>query len=260
MEEIKKLLLAEESRLETIIQSVKKRLKTAPEGTLHLSSNKSGRQYYHYTGKEKYIPKGNVEFIKALAQKDYDKKILFKAKRMLSQIKLFLREVEEENINQVYFDEHPDRQKFITPIEPTWEQRVEEWKSKPYNGLGFKDDAPIILTEKGERVRSKSEKIIADYLYRNGVEYKYECPIYLKGIGWVYPDFTILSKKTGKEIYLEHFGMMDDPIYARKAVNKLLSYEENGIYVGESLIITYETEQTILSTQQLERLIKKYVL
>ena len=51
---------------------------------------------------------------------------------------------------------------------------MKEWKEKGYNKKGFREDAPIILTEKGERVRSKSEKILADYFYRKGIEYKYE--------------------------------------------------------------------------------------
>ena len=59
----------------------------------------------------------------------------------------------------------------------------------------------MILTENGERVRSKSEKILADYFYRQNILYKYEKPLYLKGYGTVYPDFTFLSSKTGKEIY-----------------------------------------------------------
>ena len=260
MGNFKSMLLKEESRLKQIIQTVKNRLENAPEGSLCLSSNKSGRMYYHKTSKKKYISKNNEDLIRLLAQKSYDKKVLGKAKVRYEQIKEILADFEEDEILQIYLNEHPDRQKFITPVEPTWEQKVEEWKSKPYKGLDFKEETPIILTDKGERVRSKSEKIIADYLYRNGIEYKYECPLYLKGIGWVYPDFTILSKKTGEEIYLEHLGMMDNPSYCKKAINKIMNYEENSIFVGESLILTYETDQMILSTKQLERLVKKYIL
>ena len=42
-------------------------------------------------------------------------------------------------------------------------------------------------------------------------------------------------------------------------VKKINMYESNKIYVGESLIITYETEQTILSTGKIEELVKKYL-
>ena len=41
-----------------------------------------------------------------------------------------------------------------------------KWYEEEYQGKEFKEGTPLILTEKGERVRSKSEKILADYFYR----------------------------------------------------------------------------------------------
>lgn len=117
----------------------------------------------------------------------------------------------------------------------------------------------MILNERGERVRSKSEKILADFFYRNRIPYKYECPLHLKNFGMVYPDFTFLSAKTGQEIYWEHDGRMDDPVYAQSAVKKIYAYEENDIYPGERLILTYETEKTVLNMQIVERLVHKYL-
>lgn len=73
--------------------------------------------------------------------------------------------------------------------------------------------------------------------------YQYERPLYLKGFGTVHPDFTFLSRETGEEIYWEHDGRMDDPIYAQNAVKKIQAYEENGIYPGERLILTFETSK-----------------
>ena len=108
-------------------------------------------------------------------------------------------------------------------------------------------------------VPSKSEKIMADYFYRKGIEYKYESPLFLKGMGIVYPDFTFLSKKKGEEIYWEHNGKVDDPTYAKKMVRKIHAYENNGIFQGERLILTYETEQTILNSNKIEQLVKRYL-
>lgn len=115
------------------------------------------------------------------------------------------------------------------------------------------------MTEKGERVRSKSEKILADYFYRNNIPYKYEKPLYLKGYGIVYPDFTLLSKKTYQEIYWEHEGMMDKQDYARAAVRKIELYQLNNIYPGEQLIMTFETEQSLLNSRLMEKLTEKYL-
>lgn len=76
----------------------------------------------------------------------------------------------------------------------------------------------------------------------------------------MYPDFTFLSKRTGKELYWEHEGRMDDPGYARKAIKKIESYESNGIYVGDRLILTFETETTVLSRKSIERNVKRYLM
>lgn len=91
------------------------------------------------------------------------------------------------------------------------------------------------------------------------VDIKYECPLYLEGFGIVYPDFTFLSKKTGQEIYWEHDGMMDDPVYAQNAIKKIEAYEKNGIFPGDRLILTFETEETLLNSEILEVLVKKYL-
>ena len=136
---------------------------------------------------------------------------------------------------------------------------MECWGAETYKGKESTDEVPFIVTEKGERVRSKSEKIIADYFYRRGIAYKYEHPLYLKGIGTIYPDFTLLSPITREEIYWEHFGKMDDPIYAKNAIKRIQIYEKNDIYPGERLILTYETSQIVLDFLLLEKLVERYL-
>ena len=154
---------------------------------------------------------------------------------------------------------HKERQLLVTPIEPTWNQLLMKWYEEEYQGKEFKEGIPVILTEKGERVRSKSEKIIADYLYRKNILYKYEKPLYSNGYGIVYPDFTLLSRKTGKEIYWEHEGMMDDQEYARKAIQKIESYQMNDIYQADRLILTFETKQCVLNSKIIENLTARYL-
>lgn len=255
--------MAEKARLEEIVIISKMRLKDAPEGTLRLSRSNNYLQFYHCTEENKlgkYITKGNDELIHKLAQKSYDDKTLRVAEKRINQIKKLLKDYEDDEIEQVFMKEHKERQRFIKPVEPTWDQSLEVWKAKEYQGKGFADGMPMIVTERGERVRSKSEKIMADYFYRNKIEYKYECPIYLKGMGMVYPDFTFLSKRLGKEIYWEHCGMVDESSYARNMVRKIDAYENTGIFIGERLILTYETEQSVLNTTKIEQMVEKYLL
>lgn len=233
------------------------------QGTLRISVNGKKIRYYHhwngYDEKECYIPKKNIDLAKAVAQKNYYEKLLVLIQRRLKEIKRLLKEFDECEIDHAYDKLLPSRKELIIPIEKTMQQRYEEWLGCEYQGKEFREGVPMILTEKGERVRSKSEKIIADYLYRNEIEYKYEKPLHLKGVGIIYPDFTFFSKKEGKEIYWEHDGRMDDEDYARKAVKKIDVYESNGIYMGERLIVTFETSEKILGTKEIERIVHRFL-
>ena len=200
METLKEMLLKEQKRMERIVEKTKVRLKDAPQGTLRLSSCRKNIQYYHCLDGEKrngtYIPKEQMGRIRSLAQKSYDEKIIRSARRRLAQISKLIKDYDEDEIENIYLKEHVERQKLIDPVEPTWEQQLKAWRDKTYQGKAFQEDALLILTEKGERVRSKSEKILADCFYKKGIPYKYEQPLYLKGVGIVYPDFTFLSRKT----------------------------------------------------------------
>ncbi|WP_200277183.1 hypothetical protein, partial [Rhodovulum adriaticum] len=113
---------------------------------------------------------------------------------------------------------------------------------------------------KGERVRSKSEKILADIFYSKGIDYKYECPVNLSNSVRIYPDFTFLHPTSKKEIYWEHHGMMDDPAYSEETIRKIRTYEKNGIFVGKNLIITFETRSQTLDGEWVEKLIKEHLL
>lgn len=263
MRGLKNLLSEERKRLESIIKVVQVQLNTMPEGSLRLSKSKEYIQYYHCTEENKlgkYIVKGNDELIQALAQKSYDEKLLQLAEKRLKQIERILKDYEDDEIEEIFKKEHIERQRLIQVVEPTWDQRVKKWRDEKYQGKGFPEGIPVILTDRGERVRSKTEKIMADYFYRKGIEYKYERPIYLKGLGTVYPDFTFFTKRVDGEMYWEHCGMVDSPEYARNMVHKIEMYEKNGIFPGERLILTYETEQSILGTEKIAQMVERYLL
>lgn len=137
---------------------------------------------------------------------------------------------------------------------------IKAWSSVEYIGKTFSEDASQIITERGERVRSKSEKIIADKLYSLGIPYRYECPLALGGNIKMYPDFTILRMLTREEVYLEHFGMMDDVNYVENTIFKLNTYEKNGIYLGVNLFVTYETSKKPMNTMVVDRMLRQLFL
>ena len=72
----------------------------------------------------------------------------------------------------------------------------------------------------------------------------------------VYPDFTILRMPEREEVYLEHFGMMDDMDYVNNTMLKLNTYERNGVYLGINLFITYETSIRPMNTKVLDEVLR----
>lgn len=71
----------------------------------------------------------------------------------------------------------------------------------------------------------------------------------------LYPDFTIRHPRTGKYFYWEHFGLMDDPSYAKNASAKHQLYISNGIIPNIQLITTYETKENPLSAEMANKIV-----
>ena len=262
---LRKMLLKERERLQKIEEKTREQLKNAPEGQLRISKTNHHIQYYLCTEgcprkNGVYLHKTEKELAYQLAQKRYDEKVLHLVNKRLKQIEKLAKDYPDDEIERIFLNEHEERQRLICPIEFTWDQQLEQWWRKEYEGKGFKEGDPLIYSEKGERVRSKSEKILADYFYHNHIPYKYEKPLLLAGYGVVYPDFTFLSKRTGKEIYWEHEGRMDDPGYVKSAIKKMESYENNGIFIGERLILTFETETVVLSSKSIARNVERFLM
>ena len=105
-----------------------------------------------------YIPKENQKLICRLAQKSYDEKIIRLVSKRLDQIKKITRDYEDDEVEMVYWKEHIEKQKRIRPVETIWKRQIEEWEKQEYKGKEFREDTPLIRSERGERVRSKSER------------------------------------------------------------------------------------------------------
>lgn len=260
---LKSILKEEKKRLEDLMEKSICQMKNLPEGTLRVSVDKGYPRYYRCQEGDKvgnYIRKQDKEIAQKLAQKEYNSKVLQLIQKRLKQIENIIKDYEDDEVEKCFYGEHAAKQKLIVPIEQTWQDKLKDWQEKEYVGKGFQDNTIEIYTQKGERVRSKSEKILADYFYYHGIPYKYEYLLLLKGYGVIYPDFTFLSPKSRQEMYWEHNGMMDDVVYAQKAVKKIELYEKNGIFPGERLILTFETGQTTLNNEIIEAMAKRYLI
>ncbi len=84
-------------------------------------------------------------------------------------------------------------------------------------------------------MRSKSEVIIANLLYYEGLEYEYEAKLqHTSGI--IKPDFTVKTP-SGKYIYWEHLGMLGSEEYDQVWLYKKDIYDNQ--FSGQ-LRTTYE--------------------
>ena len=100
----------------------------------------------------------------------------------------------------------------------------------------------VYSTDNGERVRSKSEMMIANLLYAMQLPYQYEKPLRFNG-KTVFPDFTILDTESRTEVYFEHFGLMDQEDYRTAALRKIKDYEKAGLTMGKDFLFSFESEQ-----------------
>ena len=261
---------ARRKQLESLKGLIQKRLEQAPDGSLSI---KNMKQYTYYVQRmapdrqEGYLDIDNEEsrsVIMGLAQKSYDQKALRSIKEEMRLIAGLERHYQRNELEAVYEKMSPKRQELIMPVilpdgayAERWQSLELQKKESPGPGNGFR-------TLRGELVRSKSEVFIADTLYQDDVKYHYECALtlidHITGRPYrVHPDFLVLNARTHKEYYWEHFGRMDDPVYAQKCINKLIDYMNAGYYPGEQLIITFETEKAPLKPDQVRMIVEHYL-
>ncbi len=290
--------------LKLLLERAKRSVKTTPQGHLRISQKGNSIEYYHITSSDeplgKYIPLNQENLARQLAQKDYEKKALKLIEEEIKAIQHYLKLVGHNKNNnrkstvtssnhtsltklaELYTKMNPARQALITPFTLTDVQYAEQWQSVTWTGHSFSDETPVYTTAHGERVRSKSEVLIADALSRYNIPYRYEYPLQVhkkrfdprnhnytgqnqnisnKSIQNItlYPDFLCLNLQTRTELYWEHFGLIDKSDYATNAASKLRLYAENGIFPGKNLIITMESQEEPLSSQTIEQIIKAYL-
>lgn len=243
--------------------------KDIPKGHLRIAqlSQKSHKpQFYHYINskdkKGRYIPRKETKLAVQLAQKDYDIKVIKLLEKEIASTRQYLKGINK--IYTLYTKMPPARQQLITPITLTEVQYTDQWQSVTWQNLSFAQESQYFLTNRGEKVRSKSEVLIANALDRHNIPYRYEYPTTLKSgqnkTITIHPDFLCLNTKTRTEHIWEHFGLMDNPDYAQNAVRKLQLYAQNKIFSGNNLIITMETQNEPLTTQFVETMIKEFLL
>ena len=247
--------------LERIIDKAKAFIDQAPEGTLRVSSSKRGIQYYRRSNGRKdggtYIKTAQIDLAKALAQKEYFTELLKVAEKELRVLKRY---DQTEALAQVYRRMPEGRRALVRPVCIPREDYADRWQALTYTRKPIDDDFPEYYTNRGERVRSKSEILIANKLNELNLNYHYEKPLKLSDGSVIYPDFTVLHSKTNATLYLEHFGKMDDVAYVETNLRRIDRYIDSAIYPGTQLFITYETGAVPLNMWVIDCLFKAWFM
>ena len=250
--------------LEKILKNKESALKRAPEGKLRINNGRGNPQYYIRKAPDDpngiYLPKSQFNTAKRLGQKDYDYRVMRAVRNEIKAIRALLKQYPDPAAEEVYFNLSGERRDLVNPIVETDEAYIERWLGEedvPKPSLP--EDKPF-STGHGEKVRSKSEWIIANLLESCNVPYKYEKPLYLSSLGIVHPDFTVLNVRLREVRYWEHEGLMDDQDYVNYAIRKERAYIKDGYLPGDKLILTSETRRQPLDPDIVKLMIEKYCL
>ncbi len=258
-------LTKETENLNAMIDYSRKIIANAPSGKIRVSQSGNSQQFYYREKDDeklngRYLRKEERELGRKILEKEYHKKLLKVCMERKSEISRIIQKLDELDIEEVYNSMPKGKRDNINPVYISDADYIKQWMNQVYQGKEFPENYPEIYSDRGERVRSKTEKIKADKLYKEKIPYKYEQPYELKNYGIIYPDFRILDVVHREELVLEHFGMMDDEIYVSKALKKIRLYQKNGLVLGKKLLIAFETTDTPFDSRLFENMLGAYGL
>lgn len=253
MYRIKGILVKRVEALERAIKTAEKDLKHFPPGRLRISASGKQCRYFNSTEENEkkgtYIPKSEIKTVKALAQKDYAERFLKDAVAEKDYWCKVLQKISAFGTDTAYEKLSDKRKALVAPYILPDDKYAQLWQAADYAASPYNAENKKHPTRRGELVRSKSEVMIANVLDDLGIPYRYEQVLRLKDGRIYYPDFTLLDLRTREEVYLEHFGMLDDPQYLTRACAKIHEYEKNGIFPGVNLLTTFETSIAPLNAE-----------
>ncbi len=252
-------------RLDQLITATRKSLnavRISDDRPVRSSKRKNGYQYYlqKTDGKLEYVKEKDIDKVKRIVQRDYYNALLDKLLTVRYRIERFTKIYDIGSIARVYDDLSEARKALVTPLIPSDEAYITEWREHNVGGANTFPKEGKYLTARGELVRSKSEKILADLFEKFDIPYVYEPQIILPNGKSLYPDFALLNVRTRKTVYWEHFGLITDGDYASHALLKVNQFDKMGIEVGKELVISMESDEIPLDIKQIEKKIKEYLL
>ncbi len=239
-------------------RTLRKCLSSAPDGKLLVACSNGRTQFYCRTGAgaggRTYLSKKKPEALQLLAQKKYEEALLLISENNLTIWDDVISSLQKGLGPESAMSEVPvTLQPYITVPFSSTSDFVEQWLMSGKKQMTRKESRDghlsdwhpenlVYSTDNGERVRSKSEMMIANLLYAMQLPYQYEKPLRFNG-KTVFPDFTILDTESRTEVYFEHFGLMDQEDYRTAALRKIKDYEKAGLTMGKDFLFSFESEQ-----------------
>lgn len=255
---------------EKLLSVYDKRLKALPSGSL-CRRIRSGQLYYYREitekGRHSQIPipvntHTGHSLIQGLAEKRailHGRKILQKNIRGLRDVCASFNALDPSSCaGEVVLEDHitlPDR--VFLPGQLNVNKWVKETLTGQYRTNQAYPERLRYRTRSGTRVRSKSEVFWSDALEGGGWQFRYECALRLRSGHVIYPDFTVLLPAERRLVYIEHFGRMDDPEYAMRAMQRLQDYADNGYMLGRDVFFTTETSSLPLTSRQINAVLQR---
>ena len=249
---------------DNIYKMYSKQLENSPQGGLLWQKNYGKdqflRAYSHDGVRIREVITKNEELQKALAQKEFARKAVRVLEQNVRVLKNAIDGIKPFDPNEILrsmtkgYAKLPeefffDRNQLAIDLKLDDEikarvDRHREWGARPYRQSTYKEENKRIRTSRGLAVRSKSEALIIESLYRwYDIPHRYEQEQVVNGV-LINPDIT-LEDYAGDEFYIEHLGMMDNPRYARHNFEKLERYYGAGLIPGDNLILTFDRRGTI---------------
>lgn len=272
-QELIKFILSEKEKINNLVKAVEKSKALSVEGSINCKMQRSEPRFYireSETGVQHYLSADNDKMIEALCSKAYATKLMKaaeKEEKQLSDCIEILQSAKNKDgydsadIDEVYSHLSEGVREKVKSSKFTDDGFARRWQEEKYQNRWMKSEYSF-ETPRGEKVRSKSEWMIACMLADAGVPYRYEeiVPLHAEFGVFLHPDFTVLNKRTRKVYYWEHFGRMDDPKYIDESyMPKINDYYNFEFLPGEKLLMTFESKHHPLDTTQVKRLIEQFL-
>ena len=242
------------------MRQIESLIKKMPKEDMRCAKN--GKNYKWFCMKEgdatTYIPKSNRRYAEKLAQKKYYENRYEELSHQVKALKYYERQMREVEGKAENLFKHEEWGKLLESMQSVKREDLKMWMDEKYEGGAGHPENLIHKGSQGKYLRSKSEVIIDMMLYKYGIPFRYEDKLLLDNGIYIYHDFTVRHPITGKRIYWEHFGMMDDREYRNGACKKIRLYCDNGIIPSINLITTFETADHPLDVDRVEKIIKEF--